>query len=140
MHCRQVQERAQRNALAAEHAQYLEREIQQREAAHAHQHQQDAKVFRSCLLPRAYALQHIIVCCMDGSIVMLQDAEEMRHQWTADQMAQQLELQELQQTKAERMADAMAQERWDGSTSATSHFWQPNECAATACESSHLCG
>jgi hypothetical protein len=138
MRCRQLQERAQRNALAAEHAQHLEREIQQREAAHAHQHQQDAQVFSLFMLPRACALQHIILCCMDGAIVMLQDAEEMRRQWTADRMAQQLELQELQQMKAERMADAMAQERWDGSTSATSHFWQPNECAATACEGSSV--
>jgi hypothetical protein len=68
---------------------------------------------------------HHRLCMEDGSIVTLQDAAELRRQWTADQLAQQLEFRELQQIKADRMADAMAQERWDGSTSAYNPSGQP---------------
>ena len=74
----------------------------------------------------ACAVEHIVVCFMDdGPIVTLQDAAETRRQWTADQMAQQLECREQHQLKAERMADAMAHERWGGSDCAIKHPQQP---------------
>lgn len=95
MLCRQLQERAQRNALAAEHAQYLKQEIQQHEAAHANQRQQKLKVLSSCALTLHALLSTLpFVSWMMGPIVTLQDAAETRQQWTADQMAQQLECRE----------------------------------------------
>ena len=122
MYCRQLQERAQRNALAAENAKCLEHEIQQHEAAHANQRQQKSKVFSSCALTlHALWSTSSFVACMMGPAVTLQDAAEQQRRWTADQMAQQLEFREQHQLKAERMADAMAHERWGRSDCAIKH-------------------
>jgi hypothetical protein len=48
-----------------------------------------------------------------SSTVLPQDIAETRHHWQADQLAQQREVWELQRMKADRMADAIAQERCD---------------------------
>jgi hypothetical protein len=48
-----------------------------------------------------------------SSTVLPQDIAETRHHWQADRLAQQREVWELQRMKADRMADAIAQERCD---------------------------
>jgi hypothetical protein len=55
MHGRQLQERAHRTAIAAEHAQCLEQEMQQHEAAHARQMQQKLRVCFSSRVLAVYA-------------------------------------------------------------------------------------